>query len=291
MKLRPRALILIAAMTAAIAARCQEESLPPLSENASNVENVVSAHILRHGADRDWMENPGRRGKATRLEFEAIDQSSVKALSPGVFVALVRLREAGSRKPRRAEFIVDLGGDRRRVTSVHWLGLDERIDYAAAAKRAASAAQPLVAAVKSSPHKGPRQRTTGSLPNLVLNALNEKTVPLAACPTKKCLVVVLSPGNSRCHSAAKNIKTLRDYLNSRGVATKIVVGKDSLGAVRGFAAEFGDDTLLDPGGTVPAEGLPHFYAIYDDGGIIEENARAYEGPVDIAKWARELGLP
>lgn len=288
---RSRTLIIIAALTAAMAARCQEDRLPPLSENATNVENAVSAYILRHGADASFTAKPKARGKAARLEFEAIDQDSVKALSPGVFAALVRLRETGSRKLRRAEFIVDLGGDRRRVASVHWLGPDERIDYAAAARRAAAAALPRAPDAERAARKGPRQRTAGSLPNLVLTALDEKTIPLAACPTKKCLVVVLSPGNSRCRNAAKNIKIFRDYLNARGIATKIVVGKDSLGAVRGFAAEFGGDTLLDPGGAVPADGLPHFYAIYDDGGIIKESASAYEGPVDVAKWAGELGLP
>ena len=103
--------------------------------------------------------------------------------------------------------------------------------------------------------------------------------------------MVLAPWCPHCHNAAANIKALRDYLKEQGDATRIVVGKDSPAAVRQFAAEFGDDTLLDPEGAVPANGVPHFYAIYDGGGIIKEQGGAYEGAVDIAKWAGELGLP
>lgn len=291
MNLRSRTLILIAALTAAMAARSQEDGLPPISENATNVENAVSAYILKHDADGSWAATPRTRGKAARLELEAIDQGSVRAISPGVFAALVRLRETGSRKLRRAEFIVDVRGDQRRVTSVHWLGPKERIDYAAAAGRAAAAAQRRATAAGRSARKGPRKDTSGSLPNLELASLDGRTVPLTACPTEKCLVVVLSPSSSHCRKAAANIRALRNHLKKRGVETKIVVGKDALAALREFAGEFGDDTLLDPQGTVPAAGLPHFYTTYDDGGIIRENARAYEDAVDVARWAEELGLP
>jgi hypothetical protein len=139
--------------------------------------------------------------------------------------------------------------------------------------------------------KGPRQATTGSLPAVTLTALGGGTVTLTPCPTEKCLVVVLAPWCPHCHGAAANIRALRDYLQTQDVATRIVVGRDAPAAVRAFAAEFGEGALLDPGGSVPANGVPYFYTIYEDGGIIKEKGGAYEGAVSLAWWAGELGLP
>jgi hypothetical protein len=286
---RPAALAVALALAAPV--WCRAEAGPSLSEVATNVETVVTTYILHHSAAGFWPVKPKGRGQPVRLRFDEIDKGSIEALSPGVYVSLVRVREAGSRKPRQAEFIVDLGGNDWRVASVHWLGPEERIDYRAAAKRAASAAPPRAPAAKHAAPKGPRKDTTGSLPDVGLTTLGGEKVLLTACPTEKCLVVVLSPWCPHCHNAAANIKALRGYIKEQGDATKIVVGKDSPAAVRQFAEEFGDDTLLDPEGAVPANGVPHFYAIYDGGGIIKEQGGAYEGAVDPTKWAGELGLP
>jgi len=206
-----RAGILAAGLAAGAVTGSLGNEAPSLSEIATNVETVVTTYILHHSVAGFWPARPKGRGQPVRLRFDEIDKRSIEALSPGVYVTLVRLREAASRKPRQAEFIVDLGGNDWRVASVHWLGPDERIDYRAAAKRAASAAPPRAAA-KRAAQKGPRGPTIGSLSDVGLTTLGGEKVLLSACPTEKCLVVVLSPWCPHCHNAAANIKALRNYL-------------------------------------------------------------------------------
>jgi hypothetical protein len=279
-------LALAAALAATASGWCAAQDAPSLSDVAINLETVVANHIRKHSKDGVWSVKPGAKGKTLRLRFAHIDRGSIDSVSPGAYAALVRLREDGSRRLRQAEFIVDLGGSDWRVASVHWLGPDERIDYGAAAKRAAAAVPPRVSKAQA-----PRRQTRGSLPEVALTSLGGQAVLLTSCPAEKCLVAVLSPWCPHCRNAAANVISLRDYLKERGAATRVVIGGDSLPALRRFAAGFGDDALLDPGGEVPARGVPHFYTIYDGGGIIRESSGAPAGTVDPARWAEEMGLP
>jgi hypothetical protein len=269
----------------------QAEDQPSLSETATNLETAITTYIFKHNADGKWGAKPKAGGKAVRLEFLEVDKGSIEALSPGVFVSLVRLREIRRRKPRQAEFIVDLGGGDWRVISMRWLGPDERIDYRAAAQRAASAAPPRAASTRRAARKGPKPETSGSLPAVGLTTLGGSKVLLTSCPTEKCLVAVLAPWCPHCHNSVANIKALRDYLKGLGAATRVVVTADSSGPIREFAEEFGDDTLLDPARALTVPGFPCYMVTDDEGGIIKQTSLDLEGSVDLARTAEALGLP
>ena len=165
----------------------------------------------------------------------------------------------------------------------------ERKDSGAATPPAVSTA--LAAPPPPAERPAPRQPTAWSLPGITLPTLGGAPGVLNSCPTPKCLVVVLAPWCTHCHNAAANIRALRDYLNTRGDATRIVIGKGPMDSVQGFAQDFGNDTVLDPAGVVPARGVPYFYTIYDQGGVVSEQVGAPEGPADVAQWAAQMSLP
>ncbi len=120
-----------------------------------------------------------------------------------------------------------------------------------------------------------------------------KTVSLAGCPTAKCLTVVVAPWCGYCRAATPHVLALRDYLDSRGVTTRVVVGMDKTASVKAYALEFGPDTLLDPEGQVSANGVPHFFVTDAAGAVLKEVAGVPAGldglgPKDFASF---LGLP
>ncbi len=86
-----------------------------------------------------------------------------------------------------------------------------------------------------------------------------RTVPLDACPTQKCLTIYVSPRCPYCRAATGQIKDLRDYLVVRQVATRVVVGHDKFAALQEYAAEFGQNTLLDSASRVKIRGVPYFF--------------------------------
>lgn len=55
---------------------------------------------------------------------------------------------------------------------------------------------------------------------------------------------------------------------------RVIVGKDEDDKVREYAAELGPDTLLDPGGNMANNGVPHFYTSKDGGGVVADAAGA-----------------
>jgi thiol-disulfide isomerase/thioredoxin len=114
-------------------------------------------------------------------------------------------------------------------------------------------------------------RQSGDFKGLSLLPLssNAGKVALDQCPASKCLTVYVAPWCGYCRAGTGLIIAFREYLKSRQIATRIIVGKDDAGAVREYAEEFGPDTLLDPGGLVPlAGGVPQFMVSDQSGKIL-----------------------
>ncbi|MDE2489727.1 MAG: TlpA family protein disulfide reductase [Elusimicrobia bacterium] len=114
---------------------------------------------------------------------------------------------------------------------------------------------------------------------------------LAACPTGRCLTVVVAPWCEVCRAEAPNIVQLRRYLDSVGVASRVVVGESSdAKAVRSFAAEFGADAQMDDDGALDVRATPTLF-VSDDRGrllkVVEGFPSGTSGPAQLAQY---LGL-
>ena len=121
--------------------------------------------------------------------------------------------------------------------------------------------------------------------------------PLDACPTAKCLIVYLAPWCPHCRNATPMILALREYLKTRGVTTRVIIGLDKDGPVRAYAATFGPDTFLDPQGRVsPAGGVPAFLVTDPTGKVVGQRSgappeRSPFSEAVLAKIAAGVGLP
>ncbi|HVE14152.1 MAG TPA: redoxin family protein [Elusimicrobiota bacterium] len=94
-------------------------------------------------------------------------------------------------------------------------------------------------------------------------------VSLKSCPTPKCLTVYVAPWCGICRGATPFIKDLREYLSERGVASRVVVGKDRPEALKDYATAFGPDALLDPDGLLAPKGVPQFFVSDAQGKILK----------------------
>lgn len=140
----------------------------------------------------------------------------------------------------------------------------------------------------------PGGKPAAALPSEPLPTLSTgKTVSLASCPTAKCLTVVVAPWCGYCRSATPHVLALREYLNTRGVTTRVVVGMDKMQNVKDYALEFGPDTLIDPAGQVTANGVPHFFVTDAAGAVLKEVAGVPAGLDDLGPrdFASFFGLP
>src|SRR4051812_36904899 len=91
-----------------------------------------------------------------------------------------------------------------------------------------------------------REPADKPLPDVRLPTLGGPAGPsLAACPTAKCLTVVVAPWCGVCHAATPEIIKLRRYLDRTGVSSRVVIGQGALADLKEYAAEFGPDALLD----------------------------------------------
>jgi len=84
---------------------------------------------------------------------------------------------------------------------------------------------------------------------------------------------------------------LRQYLQRHGVATRFVVGQDRLEALRGYAREFGPDTLLDLDDALMVGGVPHFFVTDSGGVILREVSGVPMGSYSVEEFAAAFGLP
>ncbi|MCM2305113.1 MAG: hypothetical protein NDJ72_10450 [Elusimicrobia bacterium] len=130
------------------------------------------------------------------------------------------------------------------------------------------------------------------LPDVRLPTLGGPLGPsLAACVTEKCLTVVVAPWCGICHQVTPDIVRLRRFLDKAGVATRVVVGLDDLEPIKGMAALFGSDTLLDPEGAVTARGVPLFIVTNRAGDVVKRVSGFPRGISSSEELASFFGLP
>lgn len=120
---------------------------------------------------------------------------------------------------------------------------------------------------------------------------------LKSCPTEKCLTIYMSPWCGVCRASTDLIKELRPWLAERGVASRVIIGRDRKDAVEDYAREFGPDTLIDADGMVPLKGgVPQFLVSDGEGRILKAQPgvlRIVRPPIpegELAALSRALGL-
>ena len=112
---------------------------------------------------------------------------------------------------------------------------------------------------------------------------------LAACPTDKCLTVVVAPWCGICHQVAPDIVSLRRFLDGTGVSSRVVVGLAEIGPIREFAAEFGPDALLDAQRVMAPRGVPVFL-VSDRTGKVLKVVNGFPQTDSASALADALGL-
>ncbi|OGR56528.1 MAG: hypothetical protein A2X36_11475 [Elusimicrobia bacterium GWA2_69_24] len=106
-------------------------------------------------------------------------------------------------------------------------------------------------------------------PEAPLVSVDGQKVSLKECPTAKCLTAYVAPWCGVCRASTALIVDLKGYLRERGVAMRVVVGRDRAGAMTDYARELGPDTLLDPSGLVDVGGgVPQFIVSDASGRIL-----------------------
>jgi thiol-disulfide isomerase/thioredoxin len=106
---------------------------------------------------------------------------------------------------------------------------------------------------------------------------SSEAVSLETCRTAKCLTVYVAPWCPHCRAATPMILALRDYLKTRGVETRVIVGLDNMDAVRAYAQAFGQDTFLDAEGRIgPSGGVPAFFVSDASGRVLYQQNGAPE---------------
>ena len=137
-----------------------------------------------------------------------------------------------------------------------------------------------------------RTEETEKLPDVRLPTYSAQEGPsLKSCPARKCLTVYVAPWCHYCRESTPMLMSLRGFLKARGVATRFVVGKDALTALRGYAREFGPDTMLDVHDVLGIGGVPHFFVSDERGVILKEVSGVPSGDVPVEEVAASFGLP
>lgn len=120
---------------------------------------------------------------------------------------------------------------------------------------------------------------------------------LKSCPTEKCLTIYLAPWCGVCRASTDLIKELRPWLAQRGIASRVVIGRDRPDAVEDYAKVFGPETLMDAGGTLPLKGgVPQFLVSDGEGNILRSQPgvlRIVRPPIpeaELEALANALGL-
>lgn len=130
------------------------------------------------------------------------------------------------------------------------------------------------------------------LPDVRLPTLGGPLGPsLASCNTKKCLTVVVAPWCGVCHRVTPDIVRLRRFLDAAGVGSRVVVGLAELPQIKEFAALFGSDAMLDPGGAVSARGVPLFVVTNRAGEVVKRVNGFPSGASTPDELAAFFGLP
>lgn len=130
------------------------------------------------------------------------------------------------------------------------------------------------------------------LPDVRLKTLGGATGDsLAACPTDKCLTVLVAPWCGVCHQVTPDVLRLRRFLDEKGVTTRVVVGLATLEEIEPFAAKFGPDALLDPDGAFRARGVPLFVTTERGGKVLKAVPGFPRGADNLTDLAAAFALP
>jgi len=133
---------------------------------------------------------------------------------------------------------------------------------------------------------------SSTLPDVRLSTLGGPLGPsLASCGTEKCLTVLVAPWCGVCHSVTPDIVRLRRFLDKAGIGSRVVVGLAELETIKGMAALFGSDALLDPEGAMPARGVPLFIVTNRAGHIVKRVNGFPRGASTPEELAAFFGLP
>ncbi len=131
----------------------------------------------------------------------------------------------------------------------------------------------------------------GKLPDVRLPTLAGPLGPsLATCLTDKCLTVVVAPWCGICHRVTPDIVRLRRFLDKTGTNSRVVVGLAELEPLKGMAALFGSDTMLDEGGAIGARGVPMFVVTNRAGDVLKRVNGFPSGLSSPAELAAYFGL-
>ncbi len=242
-------------------------------------------------------------GKEARLTLERVDLETVHPIAPGRFAALAVVKDSAGGKIN-ARIVADLTGTNWHVESVKLVNSRGAVDLRAEAARRRDQAKSAAAstggggggdsagltAESPRPRPAPRQTPHGAIPDVTLKTLADNDVALASCRTPKCLTVYVAPWCGYCVRATQDIRALRDYLKTRGIDTRIIVGRDSMPAIEPYARAFGWDTLVDPEGLLPVRGVPNFMVSEPGGAILQRTAGAPASLPNPAEAAADLGL-
>lgn len=134
--------------------------------------------------------------------------------------------------------------------------------------------------------------SASKLPDVRLHTLGGPLGPsLATCNTEKCLTVLVAPWCGICHSVTPDIVRLRRFLDKAGIGSRVVVGLAELEPIKGMAALFGSDTLLDPDGAMRARGVPLFIVTNRAGQVVKRVNGFPRGASSPDELAAFFGLP
>ncbi|MDP3544354.1 MAG: hypothetical protein Q8T11_17965 [Elusimicrobiota bacterium] len=130
------------------------------------------------------------------------------------------------------------------------------------------------------------------LPDVRLPTLGGPLGPsLASCATEKCLTVLVAPWCGVCHQVTPDIVRLRRFLDKAGVSSRVVVGLDELEALKGMAALYGSDAMLDASGAMKARGVPLFIVSNRAGEVVKRVNGFPRGASSPDELAAYFGLP
>ncbi|MEM9303361.1 MAG: TlpA disulfide reductase family protein [Pseudomonadota bacterium] len=112
-----------------------------------------------------------------------------------------------------------------------------------------------------------------------------------ACPSQRCLTIYVAPWCPSCRAMEPTINALGHQLEAEGMTVRLVVGSDTMSAVREYARKFDRRVLLDPDGAYFNEsglrGVPYFAVTDADGRILEAR---YGGRTTVAGMREFLDL-
>jgi len=107
------------------------------------------------------------------------------------------------------------------------------------------------------------------------------------CPDAKCLTIYVAPWCPQCTKAKPMILKLTEELRSEGINVSVIVGNDSVKAVKKYAKDYPFPVLMDADKSFynksKQRGVPFFISSNNKGKVIESHAGFYYEVSDMRK--------